>query len=370
MILREVNITMFKNNFFKDMFVRIWDIILSLMSHFLSPTEVSSLRSMHKKSHEKRVCDKLKAILMLNSGYSYEMIAEVLLLDDSTIRRWHARYEEGGIEGLLADLYLGSGSYLTEKQKNALIDHLENNVYLTSKEICAYVLSEFNVDYTVKGMTNVLHKLGFRYKKPKHIPGKADVEAQLEFIEAYEKLKKKKKQEDRIYFMDGVHPLHNSQQAYGWIRKGTDMVIKSNTGRERLNLNGAYNIEDHTAVIQEAESINAQSTVSLLEKMMQNQPLGVIYIILDNARYYRSEMVTTFVKKNKRIKLVFLPPYSPNLNVIERLWKLFKKKITYNTYYEKFSVFREHCLRFFKDLDKYRAELETLMTDNFQLIQA
>jgi transposase len=219
-------------------------------------------------------------------------------------------------------------------------------------------------------MTSLLHTLGFRYKKPRHIPGKADVEAQLEFIKAYDKLKKKKKEDDRIYFIDGVHPLHNSQPAYGWIRKGTEMVIPSNTGRQRLNLNGAYNIEDHKVIIQEADSINAQSTVSLFEEMLRNQPLGLIYVILDNARYYRSEMVRVFVKKNKRIKLVFLPPYSPNLNIIERLWKFFKKNVTYNTYYEKFAVFREYCLRFFKNLDKYRAELETLMTDNFQLIQA
>jgi transposase len=243
-------------------------------------------------------------------------------------------------------------------------------VYLTAKEICAYVLKRFKVDFTSKGMTNLLHNLGFRYKKPKHVPGKANIKAQLEFIEAYKKLKKKKKQDDKIYFMDGVHPLHNSQPAYGWIRKGVDMVLQSNTGRERLNLNGAYNIEDHTAVVIESDSINAQSTVILLEEMMRKQPLGLLYIILDNARYYRSEIVQSFVRKNKRIRLVFLPPYSPNLNVIERLWKFFKKNITYNTYYEKFAVFREYCLRFFKNLGKYRDELETLMTDKFQLIQA
>ena len=348
---------------------RVFDIILYLMSTFLSATQINDLRIQHRKSREKRICDKIKAILLLDKGYSYEQIAEVLLIDDSTIHRWYIRYEEGGIEGLLADFYLGGGSYLTEKQKKGLIEQLETNVYLTAKEICVYVLKRFKVDYTVKGMTNLLHTLGFRYKKPKHVPGKSNIEAQLEFIDAYEKLKKKKKQEDRIYFMDGVHPLHNSQPAYGWIRKGTDMVLQSNTGRERLNLNGAYNIEDHTAVVQESDSINAQSTVSLLQKMMKNQPLGLLYVILDNARYYRSEIVREFVKKNKRINLVFLPPYSPNLNIIERLWKFFKKKITYNKYYEKFAVFREFCLRFFKNLDKYRVELETLMTDNFQLIQ-
>jgi transposase len=340
------------------------------MESFLTGEQYYDLRMLHKRSKEKRVCDKIKAILMLDSGYTYDHIAEVLLLDDSTIRRWYSLFEEKGIKGLLADNFTGGLSYLTKNQQEALIKHLDSTVYLTAKEICAYVLKRFKVDFTSKGMTNLLHNLGFRYKKPKHVPGKANIKAQLEFIEAYKKLKKKKKQDDKIYFMDGVHPLHNSQPAYGWIRKGVDMVLQSNTGRERLNLNGAYNIEDHTAVVIESDSINAQSTVILLEEMMRKQPLGLLYIILDNARYYRSEIVQSFVRKNKRIRLVFLPPYSPNLNVIERLWKFFKKNITYNTYYEKFAVFREYCLRFFKNLGKYRDELETLMTDKFQLIQA
>lgn len=343
---------------------------MSLMSNFLSPNEIATLRTMHKKSRDKRVSDKIKAILLVNSGYSYERIAEVLLLDDATIRRWYIRYEEHGIDGLLADFYLGGTGYLTEKLKMTLAEHLENNVYLTAKEICAYVLKKYKIAYSVKGMTNLLHSLGFRYKKPKHIPGKANIIAQQKFIEDYNKLKQKKKENDRIYFMDGVHPLHNSQPANGWIKKGVEMTIKSNTGRERLNLNGAYNIEDHKAIIQESASINAQSTVSLLEKMLQEQPLGLIYVILDNARYYRSTMVQEFVIKNKRIQLVFLPPYSPNLNVIERLWKFFKKNVTYNTYYEKYAVFREYCLLFFTNLDNHRSELESLMTDNFQLIQA
>lgn len=352
------------------MLSKLYDLILFLMSGFLTTEQILGLRALHKKSREQRVCDKIKALLMLNDGYSYQQIAEILLLDDATIRRWQAIFEGKGINSLLSDNYTGGTSKLTEKQQQKLVGHLENNVYLTAKEVCAYVRNKYGVEYTVKGMTSLLHCMGFCYKKPKHIPGKADLDAQLEFIKAYDKLKKKKKEADRIYFIDGVHPLHNSQPAYGWIRKGTEMVIPSNTGRQRLNLNGAYNLEDHKAIVQEADSINAQSTVRLLEEIMENQPSGLIYIILDNAKYYRSELVKTFVKQNKRIKLVFLPPYSPNLNIIERLWKFFKKNVTYNTYYEKFAVFREYCLRFFKNLDKYRTELETLMTDNFQLIQA
>jgi len=347
----------------------IFDISLQLMNDFLKPTEIVALKLLHKKA-DKKQRDKIKGILLLNRGYAYTEIAEILLIDQTTVWRWYESYASEGIDGLMKDNYTGGTSKLTERQQTKLIEHLESNMYLTAKEICAFVKKTFKVSYTPKGMTSLLHQLGFTYKKPKHIPGKADIEAQKEFIKKFRKLQKKKSAEDRIYFMDGVHPMHNSQPAYGWIRKGKDMVLKANTGRQRINLNGAYNLEDHTVVIQEAEMINGQSTVSLLKEMLQKQPLGLIYVILDNARYYRSGFVQDFVSQNKRIRLLFLPPYSPNLNVIERLWKFFKKKVIYNSYYAEFAVFRKYCLNFFKNIEKFRTELQTLMTDNFQLIQA
>ena len=342
---------------------------LQSMPDFLSPEEIKSLKALHRSSNRKQA-DKIKAILMLDQGYEYSEIARILLIDLTTVWRWYETYVSIGISGLLKDNYTGGTSKLTAFQQSKLIEHLESNMYLTAKEISAFVKKTFKVKYTPKGMTSLLHQLGFTYKKPKHIPGKADIEAQKAFIKKYRRLQKKKAPEDRIYFMDGVHPMHNSQPAYGWIRKGKDMVLKANTGRQRINLNGAYNLEDHTVVIQESEMINAQSTVSLLAEMLQKQPLGLIYVILDNARYYRSEFVQNFVNRNKRIRLLFLPSYSPNLNIIERLWKFFKKRVLYNSYYAEFAVFRKHCLNFFRNIQNFRPELQTLMTDNFQLIQA
>jgi transposase len=325
---------------------------------------------MHKKVRTLREGDRIKAILLLNKGYSYEEIAELLLIDDGTVRRWYVIYETCGMKTLLEDNYIGGISKLTTSEQLELSWHLEGHIYLTAKEICAYVLAKYGIDYTPKGMTSLLHQMGFSYKKPKHIPGKANQKAQEEFIEKYNELKANKSEEDRIYFMDGVHPLHNSQPAFGWLKKGKEQVLKTNTGRMRVNINGAYNIEEHKVIIREDESINSQSTIALLEQMLKEQPLGMLYIILDNARYYRSQIVKEFLGKNQRIQFVFLPPYSPNLNIIERLWKFFKKKTTYNKYYEKFAVFKEKCLSFFDNIDEYKMELESLMTENFQLIQA
>jgi len=106
--------------------------------------------------------------------------------------------------------------------------------------------------------------------------------------------------------------LHNSQPAYGWIKKGTTMVIPSNTGWQRINLNRAYCLEDHIAVVHESERVNAQSTIELFENIKKKQPIGRIHIILDNAKYYRSQVIKEYLKYNPRINLVFLPPYCPN----------------------------------------------------------
>lgn len=341
-----------------------------VMSGFLTTEQVSLYRQKHKKTRILREGDRIKAILLLNKGYSYEEVGELLLMDDGTIRRWHTIYEASGIEKLLTDNYIGGTSKLTSAEQMELSAHLESHIYLTAKEICAYVLTKYGIEYTPKGMTSLLHLMKFSYKKPKHIPGKANQKAQEEFIKKYHELKKNKSSEDHIYFMDGVHPLHNSQPAYGWIKKGKEQVLKTNTGRMRININGAYDIENQKAVIREDESINSQSTIALLEQMLKEQPLGMLYIILDNAKYYRSKLVQEFLGENQRIQFIFLPPYSPNLNIIERLWKFFKKKTTYNKYYEKFAVFKEKCLDFFVNIDKYKTELESLMTENFQLIQA
>lgn len=307
---------------------------------------------------------------MLNKGYSFEEVADILIMDEDSIRRWYKLYEYGGMEALSFQNYKGSDCFLSNKQQIKLSKNLEENIFLTAKEVCEHVRKNFKVEYTPKGMTNLLHRMGFTYKKPKAIPGKADREEQVKFIRKYRKLRRKKGKDDKIYFMDGTHPLHNPVLQCGWIKKGEEKYIETNTGRNRLNINGAYDVEGKNVVAREDESINAQSTVKLLTQLLCMQPKGKLNVILDNAKYYRSQIVKEFLKKNKRIKFIFLPPYSPNLNLIERLWKFVKKKVSYNKYYENFSVFRNKFMGCLKNLGKYEDELKTLMTEKFQLFPA
>ncbi len=180
--------------------------------------------------------------------------------------------------------------------------------------------------YTVEGIRDLLRRLNFVFKKTKHLPGKGDVVQQKEFVEKYKEIKAGKGKEDKIYFADAVHPLHNSIVSQGWIKKGKEKAIKANTGRNRLNINGACNAATGEVITYDV-CINAQSTIVLLGKLLRHQPKGKVIVIADNARYYRCKLVTDYIQANSRIQLFFLPPYSPNLNLIERLWKFYKKKI-------------------------------------------
>ena len=241
-------------------------------------------------------------------------------------------------------------------------------IYSNAKSIAAYAVQTFGVKYTPGGLTHLLHRLGFVYKKTKPVPGKADPEKQKAFLETYRQLKEHKGPHDRIYFVDGAHTNPNAMPAYGWIAKGVTQEIPTNTARKRINLNGALDISDFDLVIREDPTLNAQSTIALFKQIEEKNPLAQsIYVIADNAPYYRSKLVKEYLP-NSKIKIMFLPSYSPHLNLIERLWKFFHKTVQYNQYYSTFDRFKEVSLNFFANIKDHHQALRSLLTENFQII--
>jgi len=341
------------------------------MPNILTDDEVVVLKQAHRTIKDKKLADRIKAILSLNEGFEYSLIAKILLLDEITLRRYLNKFKQKGLSGLLEMKYSGGQTRLSLIQETELKKYLSINTKRTSKEIADYILREYKATFSIIGVTKLLHRLGFSYKKPKVVPGKADKLKQNIFLEEYKRLKTSLKLTDQIYFADSTHPEHNTKPSYGWILKGkiNDKFVKTNTGRERLNLTGAISLNDKRAVILSEKTINSDSIIKLFRKLLVKQPKGKIYLILDNAPYHHSKKVKFWLKSHtRRIKLVFLPSYSPNLNIIERLWRFFHQKITWNHYFETFEEFKRETLRFFKNIGDYKTELDSLLTDNFQLL--
>jgi transposase len=170
-----------------------------------------------------------------------------------------------------------------------------------------------------------------------------------------------------------MHQIHNNENDYAWQVKGikgTKQVL-ANTGRRRLNIIGAINpVSFKPTILLTEENCCAEVIEAFLEEIKcQYSQASTICIILDNARYQRSNLVQQKAKY-LNIDLIYLPPYSPNLNLIERLWRYFKKKIMKNKYYENYDRFEEAVDQFFQSFDSRLIDMESLLNFKFGIIKA
>lgn len=334
----------------------------------LSSLEKESLESQHRKERDKHICDRIKAVLLSSESWTIPMISQALRIHVETVRRHLKDYQD--------DLKLrpengGSSELLSEEESSLLIAHLDQTPYLRVCNICCYVEENFQISYTVAGMTKWLHRHGFSYKKPKGTPSKADALAQEAWVEGYEKFMNEVPEDEPILFGDGVHPTMATKITYGWIRKGQDKLIETTASRTRMNLFGALNLETMTAIIAPYETLNQDSMAEYFGLLRQQYPnAGKIHVILDNGSYNRAEK-TKEAAKEFGIVLHYLPPYSPNLNPIERLWKVMNEYVRNNVFFKSAKEFREAILTFFeKTWPQIANSMKDRINDNFQIIKS
>jgi len=168
-----------------------------------------------------------------------------------------------------------------------------------------------------------------------------------------------------VYFVDSAHFVMGAFLATLW--SFTRIFVKTSSGRKRFNVLGALNAVTLELVTVVNDSyINAWSVADLLQKIRNLHPGEKIVLILDNAKYQKCHVVQCAANM-LNIHLLYLPAYSPNLNLIERVWKFIRKKSLNCKYYENFDLFKSgigECISKFKS--EYNEELKTLLTWSFQ----
>lgn len=339
-----------------------------MLNYLLTSTELAELKKQHKLCQKRKDADRIKAVYLLGSGWTVAEVAEALLIEEDAIRNYFKTYKANGLKNLFLNKHLGRMSFLTRTELRILEEHLKNFTYHTTAEIIDYVSEEFDVEYSDSGMRSLLKELNFVYKKPEKIPFKVNEDAQRKFIRRYRSIKNKLGKEDGLYFMDATHPEHTAIPGCGWIKRGETKFLKSNPRPYRLNINGAININSLNMVVRFENKIGRDAALDLLCDLRKHQPKGWIYLICDNAGYYQSPEVKSFAK-GLAIKLIYLPPYAPNLNLLERVWKFFKKKILYNKHYTEFIDMLNASKKFFREIGQYHDDLKTLMSEKFQIIR-
>ncbi len=344
-----------------------------IRAHFLSPEDRADLIALARDgSAAHRLARRANALVLLDDGWSCKNVAGALLLDDDTIRGWHGLFASEGLEGLARFAAGGSAGQLSGEQQEKLKAWVAAALPRTTRQVGAWIEKEFDVVYEGRsGLIALLHRLGLEYHKPNVIPRKLDEAKQRAFIASYEKLLNSLGDDEAVLFADAVHPTHAARPVGCWAPKQENLAIEQTSGRERINIHGAINLETGQTRMNEVVTVDATSTIRLLEAIAAFYPmLALIHVFLDNARYHHAKLVQEWLARpGCRIKLHFIPSYCPHLNPIERLCGLMHRNVTHNKCYATCAQFADATLGFLREkVPRNWADLCDSVTDNFRVI--
>lgn len=251
----------------------------------------SALELRHSKVRDGYERDRTKAVLLHAKGWSIVMIAQALLVHESTISRHIKDFIE---EQKLIPENGGSFSHLNNEQTKKLIEHLSDITYFHTHQICSYIQSTFDIEHSVSGLNKWLQHNCFSYKQPKGVPHKFCAAKQDDFMTKYASLKAEMAEEDILLFMDAVHPTQATKVTSGWIRKGVDKAIETTGSRTRLNIVGAIRLGylEETVTHQYEKTVNGEAIIDFFSHIKEKyRSKNVINLVQDGAGYHRSHEV-------------------------------------------------------------------------------
>ena len=338
----------------------------------LSEEERTALEAVcRRRKVEALVWKRARAFLLLDAGEDARTVCRILDIGPTVLTEWKSAFAAMGLSFFGLKDYSPRQGHLSFAQEAELKAHFSNTPPRNADDVCAHILAEYGQSYCSSGAAKLMSRLGFEYRKPQVLPTRAAEAAQEAFIAAYEALMRRLDDDEMVVFSDAVHPTHQSRPAHGWFPKDQKTAIKASSGRKRLNIQGAIDLETFQFTFVEAEKINARTTRQMLEKLeLANPSMTAIHVFVDNARYHHAKVLQPWLNApDRRVKLHFLPPYAPHLNPIERLWGVMQKWVTHNRHYATFNQFADAIMGFFRQTlpDKWH-EFRDTVTDNFRVI--
>lgn len=329
-----------------------------------SAESIAALQEL--QSHPHHVIRRRALMLILKSqGIAHCKIARITDVCENTVRHWLETYQQGGLERL-TELNFYQPQCRLQPFEMAVRDYFEKTPPATLSQACADIEMRTGVSVKNTQMRAYITSLGVRHRKVSSIPAKANIEAQKKFHDEQlqPRLEEAKAGKRAVYFVDAAHFVLGAFLGYLW--SFVRVFVRTPSGRQRFNVLGALNaITKELITITNDTYITSVQVCELLREIAKNATLPVT-LVLDNARYQRCHLVMALAQELK-IELLFLPPYSPNLNLIERLWKLVKKECLYSVYYENFASFRSAIQTFLTPTNSMHQEkLQSLLTLNFQ----
>lgn len=312
---------------------------------------------------------KFEALYLRSHNLPHHTICELCGICGNTLRRYLIEYQQGGLDRV-QELPFHRPSSLLESHRSTLREEFTRRPVATVKEAAARIAECTGVCLGLTQTRHGLHRLGLKWRKVAPIPAKVDVVAQAEFKaqKLAPRLEEARAGRRAVYFVDAAHFVFGAFLGCLWSL--TRVFVRTPSGRQRFNVLGALDAVTHELITVTNETyINALSVCQLLRQLAERAGSRAVSVVLDNARYQHCALVQA-VAAELGIELLFLPPYSPNLNLIERLWKFVKKRCLNSTNHADFGAFRRaiaDCLENVRS--RHKEELDTLLTLNFQTFE-
>jgi transposase len=338
-------------------------------------TEEDRRALAHDRYHhpDPRVQRKMEVLWLKSHDLPHDRIATLAGVSRRTVQRYLDQYIEGGLPRLRQGHGYQPQSVLT-KHRSSLEEYFATHPVRSIKQARAIIEQQTGIR---RGLTQVRHflkdRLGLRWRKTGAIPvpPKKTVAEHARDQAAFlrEKLEPRLKQARRgqrqVYFVDAAHFVFAPFLGFLWC--AARLFVRAASGRKRYNVLGALDAVTHRLIrVTNLDYINAESVCALLRAVAEAGVGLPITLVLDNARYQKCAVVQALAESLK-IELLYLPGYSPNLNLIERLWRFLRKESLDSTYYEDFAQFTTAIDRCLDDLPTvHKGEMETLLTHKFQ----
>ena len=323
----------------------------------------------HERFHHPhpRVQQKMEVLWLKSQGVAHQDICRLAQVNGKTLTSYLHQYEEGGIERLKQVNFHGRPSQV-HAHRQSIEAYLREHPPATINEACARIAEVTGIRRSPTQVRLFLRDhCGMKRLKTGVLPAKADPVAQEAFKKKTlePKLAEAQAGKRALFFVDAAHLVFGAFACMLWC--WSRLWVRAPSGRQRFNLLGALNAVSHEVItITNTDYINSHSVCALLHKLKLHTPHLPITVVLDNARYQRCRLVQTLAA-TLNIELLFLPPYSPNLNLIERMWKFVRSKCLYGQYYPTFDAFTtaiQSCLS--QTNTTHRDALRSLLTLNFQ----
>ena len=338
------------------------------MSFELDANLRKKIEKRRRQERDARIWRRLTAILWLAEGATGEEVAARLGVSARQVRKWLKAFRTHGLDALCELRYRGRVPRLNDAQLDELRQEVAKGRFRTARQIADWVDQRFQVRYSESGVKELLRRIGVSFHKVTGFLWKADAVEQEEWLDDYRR--DPVGRTIRRYFIDACHPVWGIDMIYYcWLLVGQRFHVKVGCGRKRVNIVGAYCPEDHEYLDLRLtrDNINGEQFVNLLRLLRERHPEAKEFILyLDNAKYYDAPVVREWLGRHPQFQLKFLPPYSPNLNLIERLWKLLRKE-AFCRGYDSFEQMQRGVSAVLDHLGRYHPQLDTLMTEDFHV---